>query len=384
MTFASSVLPPIARAGGAGLPADATECDNTVSHCAGQFGWLTRELVVSRAMVAAAWLRCCLSVVGGLLLAVVAGCGTGPGAAGSAVGSTPVTAQPGRAVQVAPGVYMIQGLPGEVDGANLGRVGNTGFIVGPTGVAVIDSGTSAAQGEALLAEIARITSQPVKLLLLTHTRQEFIFGATALQRRGVPVHMHRAAATLMAARCENCLKTLKRVLGDEAMAGTQVPKADVLFDADHVIDTIGRPLRVLQFGLSSGPGHVVLIDVQTGVMFAGGLLDAGRIPDVQDGLLAPWTGALDRLRALVAEGSVRRIVPGHGPLSGTGLVDVVARYLAALDRRTLQLLDSGAALSEVGDAAEVPEFAGWDQYDTIHRRNASVLFLRHERERMLQ
>jgi hypothetical protein len=105
---------------------------------------------------------------------------------------------------------------------------------------------------------------------------------------------------------------------------------------------------------------------------------------VQDGLLAPWTGALDRLRALVADGSVRHVVPGHGPLSGTGLVDVVARYLAALDRRTLQLLDSGAALSEVGDAAEVPEFAGWDQYDTIHRRNASVLFLRHERERMLQ
>jgi glyoxylase-like metal-dependent hydrolase (beta-lactamase superfamily II) len=251
-------------------------------------------------------------------------------------------------------------------------------------VAVIDSGSSAAQGEALLAEIARLTNKPVTLLLLTHTRQEFIFGAAAFQRRGIPIHMHHAAAALMASRCENCLKTLRRVLGDEVMAGTQVPKLDVLFDADHQIDAIGRPLRVVEFGLSSGPGHVVLIDQQTGVMFAGGLLDAGRIPDVQDSLLAGWSAALDRLRGLVTDGSVRRIVPGHGAASDVGLIDVVARYLAAIDQRTLALLDAGAALSEVGDAAEVAEFAGWDQYDTIHRRNASVLFLRHERERMLQ
>ncbi|MBK6854249.1 MAG: MBL fold metallo-hydrolase [Burkholderiales bacterium] len=329
-------------------------------------------------------------VLGGVLLVVLCGCGTRPGGVPSAVettagGAAAITGLPGRSVQVAPGVYMVQGLPGEVDAVNLGRVGNTGFVVGPTGVAVIDSGTSAAQAEALLAEIARVTDLPVKLLLLTHTRQEFIFGALAFQRRGVPVHMHRAAAVLMAARCENCLKTLKRVLGDQAMAGTAVPKADVLFDADQVIgDVIGRPLQVLQFGLSSGPGHVVLIDQQTGVMFAGGLLDAGRVPDVQDSQLAAWTSALDRLRMLASEGSVRHIVPGHGPSSDTGLIDVVARYLAALDRRTLQLLDAGAALSEVGDACEVAEFAGWDQYDTIHRRNASVLFLRHERERMLQ
>jgi glyoxylase-like metal-dependent hydrolase (beta-lactamase superfamily II) len=380
MSFASSVSPPSARGVGSSLPVDATECDNTVSQQAGQF-WPASQLL----NVALALWRRCLVLLGGLLLTLlVAGCGSRPVTASGDVGSAALVARAERSVQLAPGVYMVQGLPGEVDGVNLGRVGNTGFIVGPTGVVVIDSGTSAAQGEALLAEVARVTDQPVKLLLLTHTRQEFIFGAMAFHRRGIPIHMHPAAAALMASRCENCLKTLKRLLGDEVMAGTEVPKVDVMFDADQQIDVIGRPLRVLEFGLSSGPGHVVVIDQQTGVMFAGGLLDAGRIPDVQDSLLTGWNRALDRLRTLVADGSVRRIVPGHGPVSDTGLIDVVARYLAAIDRRTLELLDAGAALSEVGDASEVAEFAGWDQYDTIHRRNASVLFLRHERERMLQ
>jgi glyoxylase-like metal-dependent hydrolase (beta-lactamase superfamily II) len=280
---------------------------------------------------------------------------------------------------------MVQGVAGEIDPGNLGRVGNAGFIVGPRGVLAIDSGSSAEQGEALLGEIARVTDQPVRLLLLTQTRQEFLFGAMPFQRRGIPIHMHRAAATLMASRCDGCLKTLKRVLGDEAMAGSAVPHADVLFDADLQLDAqIGRPLRVLQFGLSSGPGHVAVLDGPSGVLFAGGLVDVGRIPDVQDAHLPGWRMALQRLDALVAGGLIRRVVPGHGPAAPPASIDVVRRYLDALDHRTRELLEAGAALSEVGDACEIADFAAWDQYDTIHRRNASVMFLRHERELLLK
>jgi glyoxylase-like metal-dependent hydrolase (beta-lactamase superfamily II) len=369
----------LARGGCPVLRKTGTECDNTVLRHRVQRG-VRRALpagqVMRRAMgVARALASLTLGLMSTVLLAACAGTASMP---------TNGSAAPGRAIQVAPGVYMMAGQAGEVDPVNLGRVGNAGFVVGPQGVVAIDSGTSAAQGEAMLAEIARVTDQPVRLLLLTHTRQEFLFGAQAFHRRGIPIHMHRAAAQLMAARCETCLKTLKRILGSEAMAGTEVPRADVVFDGDVKLDVIGRPLWLLQFGLSSGPGHVALLDEQTRVLFAGGLLDAGRIPDVQDGQLAGWHSALEHLRRLATQGAIRRIVPGHGPVSELGLIDVVARYLTALDARTLALLQTGAALSEVGDACELPEFAGWDQYDTIHRRNASMLFLKHERAQMLQ
>jgi hypothetical protein len=49
-----------------------------------------------------------------------------------------------------------------------------------------------------------------------------------------------------------------------------------------------------------------------------------------------------------------------------------------------RLLQQGAALSEVPDAAMLPAFADWDQYETIHRRNASVLFVRYEREQLFK
>jgi sulfur-oxidizing protein SoxY len=73
---------------------------------------------------------------------------------------------------VAPGVYAVVG-------DETAHRGNAGFIVGPQGVMVIDSGASWAQGQDLIAKVRHITSLPIQLLLLTHAKDEFIFGATA-------------------------------------------------------------------------------------------------------------------------------------------------------------------------------------------------------------
>lgn len=314
------------------------------------------------------------------------------GGLGGCATSAPATA-PGEPQQVAPGVYLLRGLAGEIGPENRGRTGNAGFIVGPQGVLVIDCGVSRRQGEAVLAAIRRTTPLPVKQLLLTHVRQEFLFGAAAFQEAGIPVAMHPAAARLMATRCENCLKTLQRVLGPEEMQGTRVVKPDRTFDpttsppAQAFDAGVGRPVRLLAWGPgghSSGPGDLAVLDETTGSLFAGGLVDADTVPDVQDADFAGWRAALAGLQALAQAGTVQRIVPGHGPLAAPGQVATIARYLDQLERRTAELLDNGTALSDVADATVLGEFAAWDQYDTIHRRNASIVFLRHERALMLR
>lgn len=279
---------------------------------------------------------------------------------------------------VAPGVYVLPGEPGDADPANAGRVGNTGFVVGPGGVLVVDSGTSAAQGQALLAAVRRVTPQPVRGLLLTHVRQEVVFGAAAFQQAGVPVFMHPEAALLMAARCGNCLKSLQRLLGDEAMAGTRVVKPDRLLAADGAgLPDIGRPLQVLHFGHASGPGDVALLDTTTGTLFAGGLADVGSVPDVQDGRLPAWQAALGQLAAR----PLRQLVPGRGPVQAAGpALAAMAAYLQALQAQVRGFLAADRPLSEVADAAELPAYAGWARYATVQRRNAAVLFVRFEAE----
>ncbi len=283
------------------------------------------------------------------------------------------------AIEVEAGVYLLPGLTGAPGVANLGRVGNAGFIVGRGGVMAIDAGTSHRHGQALLEAIAAVTPLPVRLVLLTQARQEFLFGASAYQARGIPVHMQREAAALMAARCQNCLKTLRAELGEEAMRGTVVPRPDVLFDDTHVVETIGRPVLVQHHGHASGPGCTTALDVRSGTLFAGGLLANQRIPDIQDSRLDNWRDALGGLRTL----RIHTVVPGHGPASGPEVIAANLRYLAQLEARCAALLAQGAALSEVPDAAELREFSRWDQYDSLHRRNASILFLRLESRMLL-
>lgn len=283
-------------------------------------------------------------------------------------------------LQVADGVYMFPGAKGEVDPVNLGRTGNTGFIVGESGVVAIDTGTSRQHGEDLLAAIARVTDKPVRLALITHTRQEFLFGAGAFRARGIPISMHRRAANLMVARCENCLKTLRRQLGETTMSGTVMFKPDIEFETSHTIDLIGRPLEVLYFGHSSGPGDIAVLDTRSGVLFAGGLVDNQRIPDVQDSDRPAWLAALRALGRL----PLKAIVPGHGPAGPASLVDSIERYLTDLERHIAGLLQAGVPLSGVAEASAMPAFSNWDRYDTIHLRNASIVYLQLERESMFK
>ena len=290
--------------------------------------------------------------------------------------ATAQTVRAATAVALAPGVYVVHGSPGVADENNLGRIGNAGFIVGASGVVAIDTGTSYAHGEALLAAIARVTELPVRVALISHTRPEFLFGGAAFRARGIPVRMHRRTAGLMASRCKACLDVLRQTLGDEPMRGTTMYSADEVFDATHELEGVGRPVHVLHFGHSSGPGDIAVLDVTSGVLFAGGLLDARRIPDIQDSDLPGWKSALQSMRALRPS----TVVPGHGTSSPPQVIDTVERYLAQLETRVRAMVAAGDSLLGAADAAELPEFDAWDQYDTIHRRNVSIAFVRFERD----
>jgi glyoxylase-like metal-dependent hydrolase (beta-lactamase superfamily II) len=275
---------------------------------------------------------------------------------------------------------LLPGTGGSADERNLGRIGNAGFIVGDTGVVAVDTGTSYEHGRAILAVIRAVTDKPVKLALVTHTRPEFLFGGKAFQDAGIPVRMHSRTARLMAARCENCLKQLRQVVGEAPLAGTAMYQPDQEFEESHAVGGIGRAVRVLHFGHSSGPGDIAVFDEASGTLFAGGLLDADRVPDIQDGDLAAWKNALAALRGLRAS----TVVPGHGSASPAALIDTVEGYLVALEKKMRDLVASGTSLLEVPDAGELPAYERWDQYDLIHRRNASIAFLRFEREMLFK
>lgn len=289
----------------------------------------------------------------------------------------PAAAEPAQARQVTEGVYLVEGARGETGPENLGRVGNVGFLVGPAGVVVIDTGVSHAHGRDLLAALRRITALPVDRIVITHAVQEFLYGTTAFVEAGGRPLTHAKSAELMRARCEHCLDNLRQILGDAAMAGTRLIVPDDIVDGDRTPLTAGgRTLELIHPGWASTPGDLMILDRATGVLFSGGVLTNRRVPDLRDGHLDAWVRAIDAIVAL----PIRAIVPGHGgPMQPADALET-RRYLTELDRHVRALYARGLSLMEALDAADLPEFAAWDAYDALHRKNLQQRYLEVELE----
>lgn len=127
-----------------------------------------------------------------------------------------------QAQKIAPGVYVLLGDGAEPSLANQGRVGNLGFLVGKTGVIVIDTGSSAARAQELIHSIKAVTSKPIQFVLISHPAQEVLFGDGVFNDLGVPIWSQAQTPRLMAQRCDHCLETLSQVLGKERMEGTRL------------------------------------------------------------------------------------------------------------------------------------------------------------------
>jgi glyoxylase-like metal-dependent hydrolase (beta-lactamase superfamily II) len=278
-------------------------------------------------------------------------------------------------VMVAPGVYALLGSGGEIAPENGGRTANVAFVVGPDGVIVVDTGISYREGEEIIAAVKSVSNRPIRLAILTHPSQDVVFGAAAFQARGIPVLAHRRAAELIAARCETCLRNLRSTLGEDAMAATRVVKPDRLIDVDETLELTGRPVRLIAFQWSSAPGALAVFDERTSTLIAGNLVTINRIPDMRDADPKLWRDALVQFASM----RCRHLVPGYGPIGNCGDVAAFAHYFAALEGHIEALVKGGVSLAELRDRWDLPEFAGWDQYETLHPQNANHTYLRLER-----
>jgi glyoxylase-like metal-dependent hydrolase (beta-lactamase superfamily II) len=207
--------------------------------------------------------------------------------------------------------------------------------------------------------------------------QEFLFGNAAFEERGVAILAHSETTALMKARCAHCLDNLRPVLGDE-LEGTRLVLPQRQVSGSTTIEAGGRKFELLYLGWASTPGDLAVFDRTTGTLFAGGLVAVNRIPEIRDCDFEGWTRALETLREL----PVKRVVPGHGPVSGPDAIRSTADYLRTLDEKIKALYASSSSLLESVDNAALPAYGAWASYATTHRQNALHRYLQLEIEEL--
>ncbi|MGQ3057181.1 MAG: quinoprotein relay system zinc metallohydrolase 1 [Nevskia sp.] len=208
-------------------------------------------------------------------------------------------------VPVADGVYTLIGKSENFSRDNGGNIVNTGFIIAPGGVIVIDSGPSKAYGEQQRAAIAKLTGKPVVQVLLTHAHPDHVLGSQAYP--GVPVASLPATTATLTQSGDALLGNLYRLVGD-AMRDTEVrlPNAEA---HDGAVTIAGRKLRLI-----AARGHtdadLMVFDDATRTLFAGDLVFFDRTPTTPNADIPAWLATLDAIDAL----PFAALVPGHGPL----------------------------------------------------------------------
>jgi len=283
---------------------------------------------------------------------------------------------------LAPGVYAVVGDTGR---GSEGRP-NAGFVVGDSGVLVIDALASPEDGRRLLRTIAGVTPRPVRWLVLTHHHPDHHFGAVALVRAGARVVAHPDRATLASENGDSAfVAAWTAVVGERAMRGfafADVP--DVPVTHDTALRVGGRDVVLLYPGAAHTPGDLLVWLPAERALFAGDLLieDGGTI--VVDGNSGVLLRALDRMRALGA----RVAVPGHGRIARepdtppAALIGRTRCYVEGMRATMRRAVAEGTSMNRVLTRMPPADPARPVSRASRDRRNAVRIYLEMEREMM--
>jgi cyclase len=245
-------------------------------------------------------------------------------------------------------------------------VANAGFVIGESGVVVIDTLGTAGAAPHLLAAIRRLTAQPVKFVINTHYHLDHVAGNRIFADLGVTILAHRNVRDWV--HTEN-LRLFGPDIPPELKALTDgIVRPTMVYDQGVSIYLGSREIRIQSFPGHTGGDSIVLIP-DAKVVFAGDLLANNVLPSLGDASTGPWIESLD---AMLAADSGYAFVPGHGSIGDADDVASFRDYLKTLRARVVMARTEGRSGDEaVGMVVPVlrERYGRWEFFDDIAKAN---------------
>ena len=267
-------------------------------------------------------------------------------------------------IEVAPQTYFVQGLPEMGSPANQNFISNAGFVIGPSGVIVIDALGSPEIARRLIEQIRQRTDKPISAVILTHYHADHIYGLQSFVDAGAKIiaqesareylNSDTAAQRLVASRTE---------LAPWINENTRLVPADAWVSKDEDLELAGLRVQIRPMGPAHTAHDLAMYIPERRVLFAGDLVFRGRIPYVGNADSRGWIAALDRLLAFDAA----VVIPGHGATSTQPREDIV------FTRDYLRYLrDSmGPAARDLEDFDAAYQATDWSRFQDVSLFNAA-------------
>ena len=158
-------------------------------------------------------------------------------------------AQPLKVTNISENVYWVQGGVGS----------NDGFIVGTTGVVLVDTKTTVDSEKGVIAEIAKVTPKTVDTVIITHSDNDHVNGLAAFP----------PGLTIVAQ--ENCKKEMEESVGSRNPA-PQDRLPTKTFTKTDKLSIDGIQIRLYHWAAGHTSGDTVVYLPEEKIVFGGDLL----------------------------------------------------------------------------------------------------------------
>lgn len=253
---------------------------------------------------------------------------------------------------------------------------NSGVIVGPKGVVVVDAQATPAMAREVQAKIATVTDRPVDTVVLTHYHAVRVLGAS-----GYPAHEIIGSDVTRAMIVERGQQDMDSEIGRfprlfrgrDGIPGLTWPTQT--FRERMTLWLGDREAQVIHIGRAHTAGDTIVWLPKERVLFAGDTVEFGATPYCGDAHFTDWPATIRKLRELGAE----KMVPGRGrallnakevaeALDGT---EAFTSRLFGIVREEVAKGGDLHAIYEEAMARMRPEFGHWVIFDHCMPFNVS-------------
>ena len=278
-----------------------------------------------------------------------------------------------KATQVTDNVYAIIGPLGQRSEANAGLNANYGFIVGATGVILIDSGASAHSAAMLERAVKEVTPKPIRWVLNTGSQDHRWLGNGYFAIRGAEVHAMSGSVKTQQSSAQQQLDGLKRFLGNQLVGTTPSYAAKVHSAPERSVVIDGMRLQWIETS-AHYPGDTMIYLPEASVVFTGDLVYVDRILGVlPQSNVRKAQAAFQRLETL----KPKHVVPGHGRVT-----DMAQAKRETSDYYDFLIKNVGAAarnMDSIGETldkfAKPTQFIHLQNFADLHRANMNRVFV---------
>ncbi len=244
---------------------------------------------------------------------------------------------------------------------NVGLVPNVGIIVGSKATLVVDTGLGPRNGEAIVREMKKVSSNADVFVVTTHYHPEHSLGAAGF--KGARLLMTRMQQQDMAELGKQIQDTFagRSALTAELLSGVLYPTPDILFDREYRLDLGGVHARLMWRGPAAmhTRGDTTIFIEEDRVLFSGDVVMSQRFLAAQPtSSITTWLATFDELASL----KPARIVPAHGTFGDASLIARARGFLQEVQSRVGELKRAGRSIDDAVAAvvAEIaPKYPEW-------------------------